>query len=262
VSAAAALVLAAACTASAPPPADPNAFVRALVGAQRQREEALSRYTYDVAEVREELDREGRARRRESREYEVYHVRGRAVRRLVRRDGRDLEGREREKEDARARELASALGSGRAATEQPGLRLSRVLERYDFAFAGREEREGRCAVVFSFTARPGDFPLERDGVLRRLAGRLWVDQDERAVARVEVHNTEGLRFALGLGATVSSLGFAADFVRMEDGVWLPRRVQASAIGRKLLVRRFRTRSTTTFSAYRRFGVEVEEAAAP
>jgi hypothetical protein len=52
------LVLGVSCGARAPLP-EGNTFVRGLVGAQRQREEAVSLYTYDVTE-REELDRNGR----------------------------------------------------------------------------------------------------------------------------------------------------------------------------------------------------------
>ena len=253
----AALLLGVSCAALAPLP-EGNAFVRGLVGAQRQREEAVSLYTYDVTEVREQLDRDGRVRRRETRAYEVFHVKGRPVRRLVARDGRPLEGKEREKEERRAGELASALRAGRAASEQPGVRLSRVLERYDFSAIGREAVDERCALVFDFAARPGDFALERDGLLRRLAGRLWVDEAEQAVARVEVRNTSGLRFALGLGATVTSLSFEARFRRLEEGVWLPRSLAVSAKGKKLLFKGFRVRTTTTYDRYRRFEVDVRE----
>ena len=232
--------------------------MRGLVGAQRQREEAISLYTYDVTEVREQLDRDGRVRRREIRAYEVFHVKGRPVRRLVARDGRPLEGKQREKEERRAGELASALRAGTATSEQPGVRLSSVLERYDFSAIGREAMDERCALVFDFAARPGDFALERDGLLRRLAGRLWVDEAEEAVARVEVRNTSGLRFALGLGATVSSLSFEARFRRLEEGVWLPRSLAVSAKGKKLLFKGFRVRTTTTYDRYRRFEVDVRE----
>lgn len=245
-----------------PPLPEGNAFVRALVGAQRAREDALSLYTYDVTEVKEELDGEGRARRRETRSFEVFHVKGRPVRRLVAKDGRPLEGKERQKEERRVRELAEALRTGRAATEQPGVRLSRILERYSFTATGREVRDGRCALVFDFEARPGDFDLERDSLLRRLAGRLWVDEEEKAVARVEVRNTSGLRFALGIGATVRSLTFETDFRRLEEGAWLPRSLSASAVGRKLLFRGFRVRTTTTFGHYRRFEVDVQEEVRP
>jgi len=52
----AALLLGVSCAALAPLP-EGNAFVRGLLGAQRQREEAVSLYTYDVTEVREQLRR-------------------------------------------------------------------------------------------------------------------------------------------------------------------------------------------------------------
>ncbi|MFN8092658.1 MAG: hypothetical protein U0599_10640 [Vicinamibacteria bacterium] len=257
-----AALLAAACVPGAPAPADANAYVRALVSAQRVREEALSLYTYDVAEVREDLDAGGRAARRETKGFEVFFVRGRPVRRLVERDGRPLPAKERAREDARARQLADDLAAGRSATEQPGLRISRVLERYDFAYAGREDVAGRCALAFDVAARPGRFDLDRDALLRRLAGRLWVDEEDRAVVRLQVRNTGGLRVGLGIAASVSSLGLEAEFARMEDGVWLPRRVEARAEGRKLLFASFRVRTTTTYSNYRRFAVDVEERVAP
>jgi hypothetical protein len=255
-------LLGAACLPSAAPPADANAYVRGLVSTQQRREEALSRYTYDVTETREDLDGDGRARRREERAYEVFFVRGRPVRRMARRDGRPLPDGEQRREDARVRALAADLEKRRAVTEQAGVRISKILERYDFVFGGREEREGRCTLVFDFGARPERFDLEHDPVLRRLAGRLWVDEQEHAIARVAVRNTAGIRIALGLAASVSSLAFAAEFARMEEGVWLPRRTEVSAEGRKLLFLSFRTRTTTVFAHYRRFDVDVEERVAP
>ena len=239
-----------------------DAFVRGLVSGQRGPEEVLSRYTYDATEVKDELDGEGRVRRRETRGFEVFYVRGRPVRHLVSRDGRELTPTERAKEERRARELAFALRKGEAASERPGGRLSRILERYHVTAMGREEADGRCALVFDFTARPGEFDLERDKLLRRLAGRLWVDEEDRAVVRVEIKNTSGLRFAFGLGATVSSFLLRTEFARMEEGVWLPRRLEQSAAGRKLLIKGFHTRTVTTYGNYRRFEVEIEERVQP
>jgi hypothetical protein len=243
-------------------PADANAFVRGLVGAQRHREEALSRYTYDVTELRERLDEKGRVRRKEIRVSEVFYVRGRPVRRRISRDGRELSPREREREERRVRALVEAIREDRAVTEKPGVRLSRILERYDFTPRGTEVVDGRCTLVFDFAARPGDFDLERDKLLRRLSGRLWVDEEEHAVARLDVRNTEGLRFALGLGASVSTLSLGMGFTRMEDGVWLPRRVETSAEGRRFVFRRFHARRRITYSNFRRFEVDVQEETLP
>lgn len=242
-----------------PPPVDADAYVRQLVLGQRRQEEALSRYTYDVTETREELDRKGRVTRRIERAYEVYHVKGRPVRRLVSRDRRPLPPREQARHEARARELAQAIREGTAVSERPGLRISRILERYAFHDSGAEEIEGRCARVFDFTARPGRFDLERDGVLRKLAGRLWVDAAEDAVVRLEVRNTAAVKVAAGLAANVSAASLHGEFVRLEPGVWLPKLLRGGARGRKLLVFGFEVRETMRFENYRRFAVDVEEA---
>jgi hypothetical protein len=222
----------------------------------------LSRFAYDVTELRERLDKNGRAERKEIRVYQVFYVRGRPVRRLVARNNRELNESDREREERRVRELVEAIRDGRAVTEQPGVRLSRILERYDFRSRGAEEVDGRCSLVFDFAARPGDFELERDKLLRKLSGRLWVDEGEYAVARLEVRNTSGLRFAFGLGASISTLSFHMAFTHMEEGVWLPLRLEAYAEGRRLLFRRFRSRRTTTYSNYRRFEVDVLEEIQP
>jgi hypothetical protein len=259
----AAAVLAAATTCAAEPPlADANAYVRGLVGGQRRQEQALSSYTYDVTESREDLDGEGRATRRRTRSYEVYHVNGRPVRRLMTRDGLPLSAAERRRIDARAQALAEAIRKGETVSEEPGVRLSRILERYDFRFAGREEVEGRCALVFEFSPRPGEFRLDRDFVLKKLAGRLWVDEQDRAVARLDVRNTASVKVALGLGASVSSASFHGEFLRLEPGLWLPRRLEAGAAGRKLLFIGFRVRETLAFGNYRRFDVSTEEQVRP
>jgi hypothetical protein len=184
------------------------------------------------------------------------------VRRLVARDGRPLAPAERERVERKAREQAEALQAGTAVTEQPALRLSRILERYDFRQAGGEEIDGRCALVFEFSPRSGDFAVERDFVLRKLAGRLWVDEAEQAVVRLEVRNTGGVRVALGLGASVKTVTARAEFQRVEPGLWLPRRLEGAAAGRKLVFVRFSVRDVMTFDHFRRFSVDVEEHLSP
>lgn len=255
------IVLAQACPERAPLP-EPGAYVRSLVTTQRRNEQALSLYTYDVTQTREDLDAQGRVARRRTRGYEVFHVAGRPVRRLVSRDARRLPPAERERVERKARELAAALRDGTAISEQPGVRLSRILERYAFTVEGRDALEGRCALVFGFTPRPGDFPLERDSVLKKLAGRLWVDEAEQAVARLELRNTGDVSVGSGLGASVASVVFRAEFARLEEGVWLPRRLEGSAAGRKLLFLRFHVREVLSFERFRRFEVDVREGVAP
>lgn len=241
---------------------DGNLLVRELVAKQRHREEILDRYTYDVLQTREEIAKDGRVKDRKSRRYQVFYVKGRPLRKLVAVDERPLSAELKAKEERRVTEAAQAIARGQVATEQPGLRLSAILERYDFRSVGREAVEGRPAFVLEFTPRPGNRNLDSDHVLRKLSGRFWVDEEEREVVRARVHNTGGIKIAFGLGASVSSLDFSLEFRKVGGEVWLPLRIETEAAGRRLLVKGFRTRSTTSYGNYQRFWVESEEEIRP
>jgi hypothetical protein len=146
--------------------------------------------------------------------------------------------------------------------ERPGVRLSLVLERYDFTTLRREDVDGRPALVLDFRPLPGHRRLANDRVLRQLAGRIWVDEPERVVVRAEVRSTGGIRFALGLAASISSLGFALEYRKVDGAVWLPHRMETRATGRVALLKRFRTRTFVTYGPFRRFQVEHEETIRP
>jgi hypothetical protein len=239
-----------------------NAYVRGLVEKQRHREEILDQYTYDLASVREDLDEAGRVKERETRRYEIFFVKGRPVRRLVEEDGRPLSAARQQREDREAREMAEAVRSGRAVSEQPRVRLSAILDRYDFRAAAREEVAGRAAIVLEFQPRPGDLSLESDRYLRRLGGRIWVDEAEQEVVRTEITNLAPLKVGSGFGASVSSLTVRIDFRKVDDAVWLPAEDETLVAGRALIFKKFRRRFRQTYGNYRRFSVEATESPSP
>lgn len=241
---------------------DGNAYVRGLVAGQKRREEALNRYTYDVEQLFEEMDAQGAVRSRKVQRFEVFHVKGRPLRKLVAEDGRPLTKGEQEAEEKRVRERVDDLAGERVIFQDSTLRLSAILERYDFRTVAREDLDGWPALVLEFQARPGKRDLDGDVVLRALAGRIWVDEAEAEVVRAEVRSTSEIKFALGIGASVSAVGLVLDFRKIEDGLWLPARVEATVEARLLLVKGFRGRSTSIFSRYRRFEAASEEEIKP
>jgi hypothetical protein len=260
------LLLSLAPQALAAPLPEGNAYVRALVAVQREQEQALDDYAYDLVEERQELDGRGRPRKRQIRRYQVFHVAGRPLRRLVAENNRALGDARQQREDRRVREKAAAVRAGGVLVEErPGLRLSQILERYGFATRGRETLAGRTTLAFDFAARPGTPSGDnsrRGRVLRRLAGRLWVDEAERRVVRVELHNTQGVKLALGgLGASLAALEMTLEFHKVDDAVWLPLRLETYAAGRKLFFP-FRLRTTLEYSNFRRFSVDSAESLLP
>jgi hypothetical protein len=244
--------------AAEPPLPEGNAYVQGLVAKQKAREEAVNRYTYDVEELLEEQDANGVTTSRHVRRYEVFHVKGRAVRKLVAESGAPLGRARREEEEERVRREVEDILKGKAAAEDPSLELSTILARYDFKTVSRQDRDGWPTLVLDWSARPGKRDIEGDAVLRNLAGRLFVDEEEGQVVRAEIRNTSGLKFALGVGATVSTFGVVLDFRKVEDGLWLPFRIEAEAEARLLLVKPVRVRSTWIFSRFRRFDTDTQE----
>jgi len=238
-----------------------NAFVRGLIGAQKRHEEALNRYTYDELEVREELDGKGAVKKRRSRLYEVFHVKGRPVRKLTAEDDLPLSPQRRAEVEREIAKKVEAILKGETVAERPGLRLSAILERYDFRAVAREEVDGRTAVALDFTPRPGNRALEHDSRLRQLTGRIWVDEDEREIVRAQIRNLEPMKFALGIAGKLSRVDLDLRFRKLEDGVWLPREIRGTFEGRKLFSS-FRLRNTQTYERYRVFEVQSQEEVKP
>jgi len=234
-----------------------NAFVRGLIGAQKKHEEALNRYTYDELDVREELDGKGAVKKRRSRLYEVFHVKGRPVRKLTAENDLPLSPRRRTEVEREVAKKVESILSGGTVAERPGVRLSAVLERYDFRAVAREELDGRTALALEFAPRPGKRELDHDSLLRQLTGRIWVDEGERQIVRAHLRNLEPVRFALGIGGKLSHVDLDLRFRQLEDGVWLPREIRGEFHGRKLFSS-FRIRNTQTYERYRIFEVQSEE----
>jgi hypothetical protein len=246
-----------------PPLPEGNAYVRSIIGGGRPQDAAINDYAYDREETREDLDDNGRPTSRESRRFEVYFVRTRPVRRLVARNGLPLSPKEQAEVDRKAKALAQAIADGKTVSEQPGLRLAGLLDRFDFKAVGREQRFGRSTLAFAFEPRK-DSPSQASSgavspeVARILTGRVYIDEADRRVARLEARSAPGQKASVATGVTLNAFELVMEYAAVENGVWLPRRVETVASGRAFFFKTFRVRRTTAYSNFRKFKVETEE----
>lgn len=240
-----------------------NAYVRGVLGGARPQDAAINDYSYDLEETRENLDKDGNATSRETRSYEVYFVQTRPVRRLVSKNGIALGAKEQAEVDRKAEALAKAIAAGRTVSEQPGIRLSTLVDSFEFKTAGREEREGRQTLIFDFEPRRGaelkaTADRAADAVTRILTGRLHIDEADHRVARLEAENMPGRKASVATGVKLGAFELLMEFAAVEGGVWLPRKVVTLATGRAFFFKTFRIRQTTIYSNYRRFRVDTDE----
>ncbi len=239
-----------------------NAYVRGILAGPRPQDTAINDYSYDVEEVRENLDASGHPTSRETRGYEVYFVQTRPVKRLVSRDGTPLSAKEQAEVDRRAEAQARAIAEGRTVSEQPGIRLKTLLDSFDFKTAGREMRAGRKTLVFNFEPRKGAQHPSSDraagAIARILAGRLHIDEEDRRVAVLDARSAPGEKASVSTGVKVAAFELRMDYTAVDEHAWLPRRVAILTVGRAFVFKTFRIRRTTTYSNYRRFRVTTDE----
>lgn len=185
----------------------------------------------------EKLDEKGRLREREDRVYDVGPLAGGVYARLVERNGRTLSPAELLEEQQRQqrfleRSAAQKFGGG----DSDRVPLDQELfGRYKAEVVGRDWVSGRPEIILHFWPRSSDLPVRRrqDYVLNKLTGKVWIDEQDWEIVKVDAHLTERVRVLLGLVAVLDKADLSFEQTRMGDAVYLPLRLTANFEGRKL-----------------------------
>ncbi len=125
---------------------------------------------------------------------------------------------------------------------------------------GREPVDGRPAIIVSFAPRPGYKPVTAGGkVLQKLAGRAWIDEEDKQLVRIEARLLENL----GVGpAGIARLqkGASAYFHRKKVNreIWLPTEARFTGVAKILLFYGPRVDALFEYGDYKKFSVSTDE----
>lgn len=122
--------------------------------------------------------------------------------------------------------------------------------------AGEALIDGRPAWIIEGTPRPGYHARSTVAKLfPKFKGKLWIDKADYQWVKTEAEVTDNISW--GLFVARLSKGARLDFqmTRVNDEVWLPKRIKAKVQARVALVKNYRIEADTTFSNYRKFQVE-------
>ena len=256
------ILLASACVLAAE---DPREIVRRSTEQDRRSEKLAESYTFIERQEERSLDSHGRVERRVVKTYDVTLTEGSPYRRLVARDDKPLPPEEERKEREK---LQKSIAQRRA--ETPGQRekrladwhrkrehdrefLREVPDAFDFRSAGEESVDGRKVYVIDATPHRGYRPVTADGkLLPKLKGRLWIDAETYHWVKAEAETIDtvslggiALRFNPGSRFTLLQ-------VRINDEIWLPKRIEVAAQGRILLLKKISAELDFTYSDYKKF----------
>ena len=139
-----------------------------------------------------------------------------------------------------ARDRERQLEQGSVVGQRERAMVADVTAALEYKMERREVVNGRPAIIVSFTPKPSARPWSGEGKLvKHFKGRVWIDEEERQIARGEAEAIDTVSFGLGFLVRINR-GTKGLFTRRlwEGGAWLPVDARLTGTGLALLFRRF------------------------
>ena len=245
---------------TAAPLPDLRQLIQEVTQHQKQLDKIREDYTYTSQLTTEDVDSGGRVTKTETEESEVFFVNGHEISRMVKKNGKQLEGKDLAKETERITkrvEKAQATPTGQV-LDAHTLSVRKLLESMDVRNPRRLNFRGRSTIVFDFVGRKNakTHGLEED-LSKKLEGSLWIDEADRQVSRLEVRCNDNFHVGWGLMANIQKgSNFAFDQAPVGSGLWMPTGGEGSIQARLMLFKGLRERFHERDINYKRFQTEA------
>ncbi len=266
------LLMAATCTLVAAQ--DPREIVRRSVQLMDYNLAIARNYTFLERSETRELDSDAHVKTRKITLYDVTLLEGSPYRRLVGKDDHPLSSdedrieqkkladsiaqRQKETPAERARRIAD-WERKRQREREP---LDEVPDAFNFRIAGEAQIDGRDAWIIEGTPRPGYHARSSMAKLfPKFRGKLWIDKADYQWVKTEAEVTDTLSWGLFVARLSKGARLDIQMTRINDEVWLPKRIEAKASARLALVKKYNIETDTSFSNYRKFQVDSRVVAA-
>ena len=223
-------------------------------------------YTCHLSEEEDKTDSDGNVKSRTVKDYDVFYIGEEEVLHLLAKDGKPLEGGEKEKEDDRFNkkydelkkkqaELAADPKKQAKKEEQDEAQLSDFLRAETFTNPRRVMFRGQEVIAFDFAGNPDYKPKkEIDRIIQKLVGVMWVDEQAREIARLEAHFAESAKVGAGLLASVhKGSNFVFEQEKINNEVWLPSYAEVHLSARIVFVN-LKQNFIDRYSDYKKFRV--------
>jgi len=239
---------------------DPAAIVRKSVVLDKANAERARNYVWTQKTIEKNLDSAGKVEKVESKTEEMTVVGGEQYRRLVARNDKPISAaeqkKEHEKQERTAAERAKVSEAEKAKRrERQRAFLDQIPEAYNFKLLQDDVIDGRPVWVIEATPKPGyKGTSSRMKMMSKLRGKLWIDKADYLWVKVDCESIEPVSFGLFLAKLNPGAHIFFEQTRVNDEVWLPKRVLVQ-VDARLLVARKRIEIEQTSSNYKRFQVD-------
>lgn len=239
-----------------------NTLMRQVEANQHTAEGLERNYIYHSFLQTDTTDSNGKLKKSENHDSEIFWIDGIRIARRLKNDGKDLSEDEKRKQteriDKRIAEIkakrAKATGSGADAHGSDELSLARILELGTFSNERRALYKGRPAILVDYTGDPKAKTHNAfEGAFKELGGTVWIDEGDRMIAHIEATFLNDFKLGGGLLVDVhKGTTFKADSAKINDEVWLPASFEGHGSARALLFFNIHGGQFGRISDYRKF----------
>jgi hypothetical protein len=241
---------------------DVPTLIRQVRDHQRQMEAVQENYTFHETDVTHELNKNGSVKKTESEEYEVFFVNTHPVRRLIRKDGRDLDSGQQKKEQDRvgkAVEKAQQTPPGQSPHGDQSISVGSILAMARVSQPRRVMMDGRGTIAFDFVGNPKAkaHSMAEEAALRTY-GTIWIDEKDRQVRRLVATLGSNVRAGFGLLSLSKGSNLTFDQKLVNNELWLPTSADINLVAHAIGILGFRAQIHMTDDGYRKFHAEAQQ----
>lgn len=251
---------------------DIDAMLAQVAENQKALDDLLENYAYTVAITRRELDKNGVMKVKESETFENTFYRGRRLRKLVAKNDKPLSAEDLAKEDKKLEkrikdiekqeaEKEKKAGEGKEPSDEDRrITIAEMMRASKLINPRRERYRQRDVIVFDFEPNPTYKPQKDfEKIMQKFSGAIWVDANDRQVARLEAKLIDSFKLGGGLLASIKpGGGFVMEQDRINNEIWLPTYSEFNLTARVLLLAGVNLNAFAKYSNYQRFNVEAEK----
>jgi hypothetical protein len=248
-------------TANQPSIPDAATLMKQVEDHQRKLDQTRENYTYREIVVIHQLDKNGKLKKTESEEDEVFFVNTHEIDRKVKKDGKDLSADEQKKEMehiTKEVDKAQKTPPGKS-LDKNEVSISKLLTIMKVSNPRRENLDGRSTFAFDFV---GDPHAQTHGMAedasKKLAGTIWIDEQDREVRRLIARFDDNFHLGFGLFSVGKGSNFTFDQKLVNIELWLPTTGQAHIVAHAIGVIGYRADISVTDDQYQVFHAEAQQ----
>ena len=219
-------------------------------------------YTFHETDITHELNKDGSVKKTETEEYEVFFVNTHPVRRLARKNGKDLDPDQEKKEQdrvAKAVEKAQQTPPGQSPHGDESISVRSILAMAKVSAPRRTTLDGRSTIAFDFVGNPKAkaHSLAEEAALRTY-GTIWIDEKDRQVRRAVATLGANVHGGFGLLSLAKGSNLTFDQKLINNELWLPTSADVYLVAHAIGIIGFRAQIHMTDDGYKKFHAEAQQ----